>query len=91
MASPVTVGMKDEEKRAFRKDSSMKHHLRIDVSKKPVNRGIAAVRTLTVRERLMRFLFGDKIKLTVIVPGNSVKGICIREIPDLGGNFDEAI
>ena len=39
---------------------------------------LAAVRTLTVRERLMRFLFGDKIKLTVIVPGNSVKGICIR-------------
>jgi hypothetical protein len=83
--------VKDEEKRAFRKDSFMKHHLRIDVSKKPVNRGIVSVRSVTLRERLMRFLLGDKIKLTVIVPGNSVKGICIREIPEVGGNFDEAI
>ena len=38
----------------------MKHNLHISVSKKPVNRGIVSVRNVTVRERLMRFLLGDK-------------------------------
>ncbi len=66
----------------------MKHHLRIDVSKKPVNRGIVSVRNVSVRERLMRFLLGDKIKLTVLVPGNSVKGISITEMPENGGGYE---
>ena len=66
----------------------MKHHLSIDVSKKPVNRGIVSVRKVSVRERLMRFLLGDKVKLTVIVPGNSVNGISIREIPEFGGGYE---
>ena len=51
----------------------MKHALQISVSKKPVNSGIAAVRQVSVRERMLRFLFGDKAKLTVIVPGDSVE------------------
>ena len=66
----------------------MKHHLRIDVSKKPVNRGIVSVRNVSVRERLMRFLLGDKIKLTVLVPGNSVKGISITEMSEGGGGYE---
>ena len=80
--------MKDEEKRAFGKERFMKHHLRIDVSKKPVNRGIVSVRNVSVRERLMRFLLGDKIKLTVLVPGNSVKGISITEMSEGGGGYE---
>ena len=82
--------VKDARKRAFRKDKWMKHNLHISVSKKPVNRGIVSVRNVTVRERLMRFLLGDKVKLTVLVPGNSVKGISITEIPD-GGDSYEAV
>jgi len=58
----------------------MKHILQISVSKKPVNRGIVACRTVTVRERLMRFLFGKPQKLTVIVPGDSVQELSIKEI-----------
>lgn len=44
----------------------MKHALQISVSKKPVNSGIAAVKQVSVRKRMLRFLFGDKAKLTVI-------------------------
>lgn len=62
----------------------MKHALQISVSKKPVNSGIAAVRQVAVRERMLRFLFGDKAKLTVIVPGDSVEELAITEIAEGG-------
>lgn len=58
----------------------MKHTLKISVSKKPINGGIATCRTVTVRERLLRFLFGSPQKLTVIVPGDSVEELSIKEI-----------
>ena len=57
----------------------MKHALQISVSKKPVNSGIAAVRQVSVRERMLRFLFGDKAKLTVIV-----EELAITEIAEGG-------
>ena len=62
----------------------MKQTLQISVSKKPVNGGAVSVRRVSIRERLMRFLFGDTVRLTVIVPGNSVEELCIREIAEGG-------
>lgn len=62
----------------------MKHTLQISVSKKPVNGGAVSVRSVSVRERLMRFLFGEKVRLTVIVPGNTVEELSIREIAEGG-------
>ena len=62
----------------------MKHTLQISVSKKPVNGGAVSVRRVSIRERLMRFLFGDTVRLTVIVPGNSVEELSIREIAEGG-------
>ncbi len=62
----------------------MKHALQISVSKKPVNGGAVSVRRVSIRERLMRFLFGDTVRLTVIVPGNSVEELSIREIGEGG-------
>ena len=62
----------------------MKHALQISVSKKPVNSGIAAVRQVSVRERMLRFLFGDKAKLTVIFRGDSVEELAITEIAEGG-------
>jgi len=58
----------------------MKHRLKISVSKKPVNGGIAACRTVTIRERLLRFLLGTPMKVTVIVPGDSVEELSITEV-----------
>lgn len=63
----------------------MKHALRISVSKKPVNGGIVACRSVSVRERLLRFLLGDKQRLTIIVPGDSVRELAISEVME-GGN-----
>lgn len=62
----------------------MRHTLQISVSKKPVNGGAVSVRRVSVRERLMRFLFGDTVRLTVIVPGNSVEELSIKEIAEGG-------
>lgn len=62
----------------------MRHTLQISVSKKPVNGGAVSVRRVSIRERLMRFLFGDTVRLTVIVPGNTVEELSIREIAEGG-------
>lgn len=62
----------------------MKHTLQIRVSKQPVNSGAVSIRNVSVRERLMRFLLGDKVKLTVIVPGSSVEELSIQEIAEGG-------
>jgi len=57
----------------------MKHTLRISVSKEPKGGGIVGCRNVTVRERLLRLLLGDKRRLTVIVPGDSVRALSIVE------------
>lgn len=62
----------------------MRHTLQISVSKKPVNGGAVSVRRVSIRERFMRFLFGDTVRLTVIVPGNSVEELSIKEIAEGG-------
>ena len=58
----------------------MKHNLRISVSKKPVNGGLVAFRQVKVRERLLRFLLGKPIKLTILVPGDTVEELAISEV-----------
>ncbi len=62
----------------------MKQTLSISVSKKPVNAGAVSVRNLSVSERLMRFMFVDKLRLTVIVPGNTVEELSIHEVAEGG-------
>ena len=61
----------------------MKHALKIKVSKGNENGGVVAIRQKTVREKLLRFLFGVPMRLTVIVPGDTVEEVGIREYPDL--------
>lgn len=57
----------------------MKHTLNIKVSKERLSGGIMACRQLTMRERLLRILLGSPVKLTVIVPGDSVDEVAIFE------------
>ena len=66
----------------------MKHNLTIHVSKKPKDGGIIACKTVTLRERFLRFLVGDLKKVTILVPGDSVDAVAIKESPggDDGGN-----
>lgn len=60
----------------------MRHTLNIKVSKKRANGGVLACRQVTVRERLLRFLLGSPVKLTVLVPGDSVDEVAIKEVAD---------
>lgn len=65
----------------------MKHHLQISVSKKPKNTGIIACSNMCIRERFLRFLLGSPQKLTIIVPGDTVEELAIKEL-ERGGNQD---
>ena len=62
----------------------MKHNLKISVSKKPKNGGIVSYRNITIRERLLRILFGEKHKLTILVPGDTVQELAISEAKEGG-------
>ena len=62
----------------------MKHGLTIKVAKKVPNSGIIAMRQKTVREKILRRLLGNPIKLTVLVPGDNVDEIEIRDIREGG-------
>lgn len=67
----------------------MKHNLKISVSKEPQTGGIVSCRNITIRERFLRFLLGDKQKLTILVPGDSVQELVICEITEGGKNVEQ--
>lgn len=64
----------------------MRHTLKISVLKEPPGGGIVGCRHVNMRERLVRLLLGDKQRLTVIIPGDSVRKLSIVEE---GGENDE--
>ena len=60
----------------------MRHALNIKVTKDRVNGGLVACRQVTLREKLLRRLLGSPVRLTVIVPGDSVDEVAIKEVKD---------
>lgn len=68
--------------------TNVKHNLKISVSKEATKESVVSCRNVTVRERFLRFLLGDKQKLTIIVPGNTVSELAIAEIKE-GGQIHE--
>ena len=56
----------------------MKHSLVIHVSRRPPPDGIVNCRQLQLRERIMRYLFGPKRRLTILIPDNSVEEVFIN-------------
>ena len=58
----------------------MRHTLKIMVLKERPNGGVIACRHLTVREKFLRFLLGSPVKLTVLVPGDTVDEVAITEV-----------
>ena len=52
-------------------------NLKIKVSKKPRTGGLVSYRYVGIREKVLRFLFGEKQKLTILVPGDNVDEIDI--------------
>lgn len=57
----------------------MKHKLKINVSDKPGSEGVITCKNISIRERLLHFLFGEKRKVTILVPGSSVDEVTIYE------------
>ncbi len=57
----------------------MEHDLTISVAKKPKSDGVVNMRSISVRERFLRLLLGKKCRLTIIVPGDTVREIEIKE------------
>lgn len=53
--------------------------LKVSVSKEPKTGGIAAVREVSVRERLLRLLLGEMRRVIVLIPGDKVDEIAISE------------
>ena len=67
----------------------MRHQLKIRVSKKPQTGGIVRCRNVTIRERVLRGLLGEKHKLIILIPGDSVESLYIKEIENEGGEANE--
>lgn len=57
----------------------MNRRLRVSVSKDPPTEGVMMCRNLTIRERILNLLLGDKRRITVLIPGKDVDEIAICE------------
>lgn len=66
----------------------MKHNLRISVSKDPQTGGIVQFHSITLREKLLTRLLGQKSRVMVLVPGNSVSTLSITELSEGGAAIE---
>ncbi len=66
----------------------MKHSLKISVSKVPRTLGVVTCRSVSLRERVLRLLFGNKQRVTILIPGDNIEEVTICE-PRGGGEKDE--
>lgn len=64
----------------------MKHNLKICLAREPVSSGIVCCKTISLRERMLRRLFGDMRRVTIIVPGDSVQALSVQEVPEVGSH-----
>lgn len=66
----------------------MKHKLKIRVSKEPQGGGIVQCRNISVREKLLTRLLGQKQRMMILIPGDTISTVSITEIAE-GGISDE--
>ena len=62
----------------------MTHNLHISVSDKPQRNGMVSYKSITLRERFMRMLFGKKQKIMIFVPGDTVEELAITKVTEGG-------
>ena len=55
----------------------MKQKLTIHVSKHPQADSVVTCKNVTLREKLLNFIFGNKRRMTVLIPGDDVGEISI--------------
>lgn len=70
----------------------MKHNLKISVARGaaflpvPGSGGIVRCRKVALRERVLRCLLGEVCRVTIIVPGDSVRALSLQEVPEVGSH-----
>lgn len=65
---------------ALRKEVvNVKHNLHVSVSKAPQTDSLVTCRNVSIREKLLRFLFGKKQRVTVLIPGDTIEELSISE------------
>lgn len=57
----------------------MKQNLHICVSKQRMEQSAVSCRNITIRERLLNFLFGRKHQITILVPGDAIEELEITK------------
>lgn len=62
----------------------MKHNSKISLAQGPESGGIVRCKTVSLREQVLRRLFGDMRRVTIIVPGDSVEELSVREVAEVG-------
>ena len=63
----------------------MRHSLKVSVSKEPQIGGVVTCRNIGIREKLLRFFFGAKRRVTILIPGDSVEELAICDMAKEGG------
>ena len=63
----------------------MEHNVKIAVSKSPAEGGIIACKVIPIKNKILRKVMGDIDRMTIIIPGDTVKDITISEVKEGGG------
>lgn len=63
----------------------MRKKLKVSVSKQPQTTGVVTCRNRTIRERFLSLLFGDRKRVTILIPGDNVDEVAICEAEKGGG------
>lgn len=68
----------------------MKHNLKISVSDEGTT-GLVRFKKTSIREKFLKFLFGESKRVTVIIPGDVVSELSITEAKKGGENVKNEI
>lgn len=67
----------------------MKHQVKINVSKgREASGSIIRCRNVRLTDRFLRWLTGEKHKVMVLIPGDSVSSVSIQELSEEGERYD---
>ncbi len=58
----------------------MMHNLKVSVGKNAKTSGLVSLKKISIREKILRLLLGEKTKVTVLVPGESIKELEITNV-----------
>lgn len=65
----------------------MKQKLKISVSKFPQISGVVTCKSRSIRERFLSLLFGNKRRITILIPGDDVNEVAICDT-EKGGDVN---